>query len=422
MNNVNTINYSVLYNITLNIFASDNEIQISNSDIYSISFIHDYDNATFPIIRIRLYTDLVNMQLLTESANNISVCLNMNAGIYKMNNENKSPELVSGAKNISFSLSGYIENKNIPTSKFDQFKNGIKNKKDLNVNNKVPITIFCYNAQATHFTLLKLPSVYKNMTLTSVLQSILSTQGYMKYQIDNLDNQERFDYILIPNMNFNQALAYFDSNYGLYRKGGQAYGDIDKFYITNSNTDNISDTIPIYVNSYDNNANNGGMMKIDNKYYMNINANNISVLSSTDIERIINSKDVTSINIHDITSHTSSMDLLYDSNYQTSVNDSLEKIKNMGGTQDILHKSKNKFVNDTYIARVTEKITEVQVSCTGFDIGLMKINSRYNLIFESPIRSTHLNKKFRASRIVHTLSNISSDLFSAQTTMTLCNN
>ena len=70
--------------------------------------------------------------------------------IYRMNDKKKSPVPVSYANEICFNLKGYIENKNIPTSKFDQYEFGIKKTSDLNTNVKVPIEIYCYNDNLVH--------------------------------------------------------------------------------------------------------------------------------------------------------------------------------------------------------------------------------------------------------------------------------
>jgi hypothetical protein len=89
---------------------------------------------------------------------------------------------------------------------------------------------------------------------------------------------------------------------------------------------------------------------------------------------------------------------------------------------DLLHKTKNKYIAETYNARVSERITKIDISGVGFDIGKLKINSRYNLIFESPIRGMNMNQLYRATTVSHVISNLDSNLFIAQTVMNLCSN
>ena len=91
-------------------------------------------------------------------------------------------------------------------------------------------------------------------------------------------------------------------------------------------------------------------------------------------------------------------------------------------TPDTLHKFINPYVSSTNAARITERVTRVDVSGVGFDVFRINPRTRFNLIFESPIRGMSINQLYRANTIVHTFSNLSSDLFIAQTTMHLCTN
>ena len=91
-------------------------------------------------------------------------------------------------------------------------------------------------------------------------------------------------------------------------------------------------------------------------------------------------------------------------------------------TPDLLHKTRSKYTSKTYVARISERITRVDLSGVGFDIGKMNIMTRYNLIFDSPIRGMSMNQLYRTSVINHVISNLDSGLFIAQTTMTLCSN
>ena len=77
---------------------------------------------------------------------------------------------------------------------------------------------------------------------------------------------------------------------------------------------------------------------------------------------------------------------------------------------------------DLYTARIAERITRIDISGTGFDAFALDVNTRYNVIFDSPIRGLNVNQFYRASRVIHTITNTGSGLFGVQTTMTLCSN
>lgn len=425
--------YSTLYKLGISIKTNNsaNTFKIPTSDIISITIINNYDMATFPIIRVRLYTDLTTMENLTEYPDQIYVSMDMFGNIYKMNDDNKSPTPVSAAKNLSFSLKGYIENKNTPTSVMDQYDHGLKKKSDLNVSRKVPIEIYCYDDKLIHFMRKKSPSIFKNMSITSVIETIFRKQGIVNFDIEPTINQNKYDQILIPNLNLNETLSFFDTKYGLYTKGAQVYGDIDKLYICNTDVNNGIKPLPIHVESYKSNSDMGGMTKKGISYQMITKAMNVSVISETDIEKVLNAENISAINLNTMDVESVSMVKLYPDTEKDNVtrtsssvdmNKYIKMIRDKITVPDILHKVQNKYIAETYNARISERITKIDVSGVGFDIGKMKINSRYNLIFESPIRGMSVNQFYRATTVSHVISNLSSDLFIAQTVMNLCSN
>lgn len=407
--------YVTLYKPIISIIVPNETIKISDSDIVSISFIHNYDTMTYPIIRLRLYSDISIIQSICENPNDIEVRGILQGMIYRMNDEKRSPIPVNGVEEISFKLKGYIENKNIPTSKFDQYEFGIKKTTDMNTNMKVPIEVYCYNDRLVHLMKQKAPSIYKNMSITSIISDILSRNSIYNYEIDPLTNQTKYDQVLIPNLNILQALGFFDKNYGMYRKGAQVYGDLDKIYICSTDVVNRTTPLPIYVESAKNNSDMSGMKYLNKKYQMVTMAGNVSVKTETDIERVLNGRYLADINLTSMDVNTEELKDLY------ATTADYAKLKNIE-VPDILHKSKNEYVASAYVARLNENITEVDVSGVGFDIGKIRVNSRYNLVFATPIRGLNVNKIYRASYACHVLSNLDSNLFVAQTTMTLRTN
>ena len=308
----------------------------------------------------------------------------------------------------------------------DQYPDGIKKSSDLNDNVKSPIEIYCYDEQMVHNMQQKSQSIYKNMTLTSVLQDILSRSNVRNYSIDLLNNQTKYEQILIPNLSVTEAVSFFDIKYGLYHKGGQMYGDIDKMYICNSDINNGTTPVPIYVRSAKSNDNAAGLRKMNgvHNYQMIVNAPNVSVITETDVERVLNSPEMGAINLNDMGVTIEELKKLF--------NDSMNKSsarKSSGGislkpidTPQLLHKNNSEYVLPSFIARLDEKITKIDLSGSGFDIGKLHMNTRYNIIFESPIRGLNINTAYRASYVTHVITNLSGTLFTSQTTMRLCSN
>jgi hypothetical protein len=410
-----TDKYVALYKPLISVVLPNNTLNIVASDIVSISLIHNYDTATFPIIRVRLYSDISIIQSICDNPDDIEVRGALEGMIYRMNDDDKSPVPVSSVEEISFRLKGYIENNNIPSSKFDQYEFGIKKKSDLNTNMKVPIEIYCYNDTLVHLMKQQAPSIYRNMSITSIIQDILMRNSIYSFIIDPLTNQTKYEQVLIPNLNISQSLGFFDKCYGMYRKGAQVYGDLDGLCICNSDVNNGTKPIPIYVESGKDNTDMSGMRQFNNRYQMVTMAGNVSVKTETDIERVLNGRYLADINLNSMKASTEELTDLY------ATTSDYAKLKNIE-TPNILHKTKSEYVASSYVARLNENITEVDVSGAGFDIGRMRLQTRYNLVFATPIRGLNINKAYRASYACHVLSNLDSDLFIAQTTMNLRSN
>ena len=159
-------------------------------------------------------------------------------------------------------------------------------------------------------------------------------------------------------------------------------------------------------------------------YQMIVNAPNVSVITETDVERVLNSSEMGAINLNDMGVTIEELKKLF--------NDSMNKSsarKSSGGislkpidTQQLLHKDNSEYVLPSFIARLDEKITKIDLSGSGFDIGKLHMNTRYNIIFESPIRGLNINTAYRASYVTHVITNLSGTLFTSQTTMRLCSN
>ena len=242
--------YSVLYKIQCRLYNNTYSQSISPSDIVSVSIIHNYDVAMYPVIRVRLYTDLSVMEGLTADPDNIymdlslmgSTC-NMN---YKNENDNGAVQVVDGASSYDVRLKSYIEHKNTPTSMMDQYDHGIKKDGSLNTNNKIPVTVFGYNGDMINSLRQRAPGVFKNMSISSIIKSLTTSPDYI-LDMDDVWNNTKYDQVLVPNLNIKQAIKYFEDEFNLFAKGALLYGEGDILYLVDTDVDNNTTPIPIYV-------------------------------------------------------------------------------------------------------------------------------------------------------------------------------
>lgn len=408
--------YSVLYKIKLNFIVNNEVLEMSSSDIVSVAYICNYDTMTHPIIRVRIYTDLSNIQMLCDDPDNIYVKLSFDGNMYKVDSSSQTVSPVYRASSVSFQLKGYIENKNIPSSKYDQYKEGIKQTDQLTSGKKYPFEVYCYNAPIINKTKSTVPAIYKNMSILTCIEQMLTSLDLneLPAKITNPDNQTKYNQILIPNLDFMDAMTFIDRYYGIYKKGTQIFFDIDSLYIVPSDVDKISKyqtkfTEPILISSATTNTDLVGYAKENDTYKIAIMDQNVSVLTETDIEKVINGSFVSDLNFK--TGKVSSAEL--DKKLQNT---------NKIITPHVLHPYRNEYVSDMYASMINERITRVDLSTSGTDVFSLKINTHYNLIFQTPIRGFDIDRKYRASYAAHVFSNLDSDLFQATSTFKLCSN
>jgi hypothetical protein len=377
--------------------------------------IHQYDTMTFPMIRIRLYCDLELIQNVTEYPDEIEVIGNFDAGTYLWKDEQTKPTLVSGATNFSFNMKAYLEHKNMPTSVMDQYRDGKKITSDLNQTPKYTMELYCYDQSLVYYLRRQTESIYHGMCMSSVIENMLNRGNITRYQMDPLNQNKCFDQILIPNLSVMQSLAFFDTYYGMYEKGAHVYGDMDQLYITNASSDVYGNIVPIRISESHSNSDMAGLKKYnDSTYEMYILSTNITILSESDIERILQAEHIGAVNVNTLDIQSSSLEELYQ--YKTNSIDGSMNLPNL------LHKHQNPFITSSLAARVKEKITKVQIAAAGFDVATMKVNTRYNLLFDTTNRSRDIRGLYRPSFVNHVFINQNDDMFVANTTMQLCKN
>lgn len=408
--------YSVLYRVSLVLNVNGTTHTIPTSNIISISILNNYDTMTFPICRFKLECDLNLIQTILDYPDSISILCNLDANIYRMTDNADKLDVVNGAKNISLSLKGYVENKNTPTNVMDQYDDGVLRTDDLYVNNKIPFEIYGYHDTFIYGLKRLSESVYHNIAIQNVIEDMLQRQNINSTSIQVIEQQRMFDQVLIPNLNIIQAIAYFDQYYGLYSTGGMLYGDLDnRLYLTSSSTSVTNhNMVGIRVEDYKSNSDMGGLKEYSGgNYMMHVVSANVSVLTESDIARVMNADAINAVNINDEEVQSESLKVLYQ---QSSTTNGIEQIPK------ILHKHVNPFVASMNAARVKEKITQVDLSCNGTDVGNLFVDTRINLIFNTAIRGRNMSGMYRMCYANHILTQMNGELFVATSTFRLCKN
>jgi len=426
--------YSVFYTMELHFVINGKDIvKIDHDDIVSFTISNQYDTMTYPMIRLRLYSDLSVLQALADDPDNIRLRGSIDSMLYEVSDKDspKPVSAISGGRGIDLKV--YMEMKNIASSKMDKYSDGLPRSIDdvLNVTNKVPIEVFLYDDKLIHAMKDQAQAVFKGMTIGTALDAMMDHANIRNKWIDPFHNQTRFDQILIPNLSIIDAVSFFDTVYGLYPKGGMIFGDaLSKgLYICNLDSDVQLSGFPlsIYVNAADNNNDNSGIMPVPTGknplFSLRTSFENVSILTESDIEKVLRAERITSVNVETLDSSTTNLPFYTDS--ETPVSNTLvtkQANDNISPTL-LLHKSTNPYVATMSAARIEETITRIDVSGNGWEVfEMINPTTRFNLVFESPLRGVNMAAKYRISFANHVLTNVGNNMFVASTTMTLCTN
>ena len=455
----NTKSFLTLYTPYLRFEVDGKVIEISPGDIVSLTVMNQYDTASYSMIRLRLYADISMLRALMEKPDKIKLKGRFDGSIYRQESD-QSPIPVKPVKSIELSHDVYIEYKNTPTSEMDNYENGLPRTtdNDLNVNKKVAIEVYCYEKELIHRMNSRAPSVFKSVTMHTLIEALFYRAKIWdvinedNYTFSFPENGTRYDQVLIPNLTVLEALSFLDKVYGLYSNGGCFFGDITGLYLIDLTVDSKKHTFqPIYVKSYESTDDTSGMMEIVNdsfvSYKMQTAFSGVSILSESDIEKTLQPHTIISENVDTLDIRESQLGFLgdigetskrsqlaiYNDRRFSAMSDNLRvHDRNLGIESEIwsdyidpkivLNKYPSKFTASARVARIYERMTRVDVSGFGWDIRRITPSTRYNLVFESPIRGLHMNRSYRASYVCHTIEPTSQNLFAATTTMSLCSN
>ena len=195
--------YSVFYTMELYFVINGKDIvKIDHDDIVSFTISNQYDTMTYPMIRLRLYSDLSVLQALADDPDNIRIRGTIDNMLYEVSDKDSPKPVLGVSEGLSVDLKVYMEMKNIASSKMDKYSDGLPRSIDdlLNVTNKVPIEVFLYDDKLIHAMKDQAQAVFKGMTIGTALDAMMDHANIRNEWIAPFHNQTRFDQILIPNL------------------------------------------------------------------------------------------------------------------------------------------------------------------------------------------------------------------------------
>jgi len=101
-----------------------------------------------------------------------------------------------------------------------------------NIDTDTMMTLYMYEKKALEVKRPLMNKVYNNVSVSDVINYLISENFKDRAIIvDKPDNEEVYEQIFIPPLNFPDALEYLQAFYGVYRSGIESFMDLDAVYI-----------------------------------------------------------------------------------------------------------------------------------------------------------------------------------------------
>jgi len=228
MNNPNFKNYQ--YKTDLFIVSSDDKVISLNSGNPSVTVFNYFQNSVFPIIKIDLLLNKVNLRILQEDFDNIKLLLS----VYKI--ESSDTEIADNPKSgilntIDTSIkNSYLKIFDINRTPVIPPNENAKNEHFEQVEES-PVTLFCFISSHLESNKLQLPFIFNNVTIQDVIVALSTKHQISKILLSPVENTKVYQQIVIPPLNYTNSIYYLHEIYGIYKTGVSLYMDFEYTYI-----------------------------------------------------------------------------------------------------------------------------------------------------------------------------------------------
>jgi len=269
--------------------------------------------------------------------------------------------------------------------------------------------------------------VLNNSSVLDTIGLIATNCGIESILIHNPDNYKVHSQVFLPQLNLNNALMYLQDMYNIYKNGLITNLDLGTLYILKKD---FTGNLPLYLdyeNIYIHVLKVSNIDNVEGGYYKDTSSkcfrikttiNNISFSNS---ESINSSLDGSTFKVIDNSA------LLSAASYNSETGKwSFGKVSSTMSTGSKSALSSTKYIDDLHSKNVSEITTELNKNSetanlfiTNFDLAILKLNKKYNIIIEDNNTQKLYNKTYRPSNLACVLTRENSGLLSTSASIIL---
>ena len=366
-------------------------ITLEPMNIGDISITHDYENNMFPLFKVNLLLDGYTMDYIIKNKNDIKFKVNIRKFLYS--DDGKRCSMFTNVINDVFSIfldtgeSGFDKEEYTRRRKLDKEKGTVSNSLNELTN---MLELYLFKDSYVNNSSTQINAILSSADVTTAITYILNKANIKNVLMSPAENKTVYKEFIIPAYSVSKNLSYIDQYYGLYSKGSIIYFGFDKLYILNCKSgctayqkDEYKETVFLIPkkNGSDNKQSYSLEKKGENKYYIHLNADTVSVHNTTIASNIIKGVNATVIDAEN-------------SSVVTTESNSIIK-GTLTFTNNILNDTLNKYVGTIYSSRQYESSKSISISTTNCDINAFEPNKDVSFIFEDSTKNSIYKGHYR---------------------------
>ena len=395
------INYRYRYNVKKlqALFPNEDPVDIIPNAVKAIFLTWMYDDCLHPIMQISLMLPPKLYNKIIDNKNEVKFVMRLQNTAYDMSN---SPVMSDDVINATFGLIMDDEVKYPEEASYDEHEKmspGEFNQSDYNT--EYSLTFWKQNDLEAMRKVVN--TIVNDSDVSTAMRKIFGEAGFEKIVMSPLDNNAKYDQIIIMPTNIMNIPDYFQQAYGTYYSGTQMFCDFDRLYIQNKNgiCDAFEDgeykrTIFVIKKTTDNDSKKAGTAEDSQAkvYYMFVNTMDIDTQSPSNSQDMINGNNVTIINSN--------------ANETMDVEGAGEQ-KGQGNSRVISDNYGNDFNKTVVLSDINERNNQIKIKTSDYRTEALTPNKEIVVVFEEPEKQSK-NGFYRITKSVAVLSKEDNDL------------
>lgn len=383
------------------LMMGDETIEVRPEAVGGMMIEESFSSASYPIFRLNIATDSDTYYKISKNKTTLKVHLNIQS--YHVTTDVNGNLVNESAKKVWINDNFCTISSNIAVDKGkdismkeDRTKANPGDSEDRHYVSE----LYLWRVETANGFKKVLNAVLHKTTMSSIIAWALSSAGISNCIMSPLENNDRYDEILIPPLPIDRLIQHLDAMYGFYKYGSLIYFGIKNSYILNFNgkctawgrgeVQNVTLLIP-KTTANESSEDGGAVDKGDSSHYIYMRYLDTDFSSPSTVDNVTNGTDAV------VVTKTTS-DVTRSKGKSVSTND-----KN--NTNVISNSTENKWIAETYTAQASSKKNVITGMIKNADLDDLTPNKIFTVAVEDPSETKNSKGNYKLFTAIHRFSN-----------------